>query len=171
MKHEIKPVATFGDLVMVDGYGAHLFAVEAFTYEYHHEPDASFNEVIYDLTCVYGDSGYIIGEQSDITLACRESKSDAFLQAYEPAPTADDNPSWLRSIYFAIGNGGEVEMVRKPTKVAKALTKQERIDGLLDELDAVIQTRELMREIGHVDVVEYERRAVEIKGKLAEVSG
>lgn len=171
MHHEIKPVATFGDLVQVAGYGNHLFAVEAFTYEYHHEPDASFTEVIYDLTCVYGNSGYVIGEQSDVTLACREAKADAFLQAYKPAPTAEDKPSWMRDIYFAIGNGGD-EM-KQPTKVSKvkAPTKQERIDALLDELDAVIQTRELMRDIGHADVAEYERRSDEIKGKLAEVSG
>lgn len=171
MKHEIQPVATFGDLVLCSGYGNNLFAVEAYYYEYYYEPGAEMTEVVYDLTCVYGDSGYIIADQDDVSLACKAEKADVFLQAYEPAPTADDTPSWMRSIYYAIGNGGEVEMVKKPTKVAKALTKQAQIDALLDELDAVIQTRELMREIGHADASEYERRAGEIKGKLAEVSG
>lgn len=163
MIHEIKPVATFGDLVTTEGYGPHLFAVEAFRYEYHHEPHVSFTVLVYDLTCVYGDSGYIIAEQDDLTLACKAEKADAFLKAYEPAPTTTSKPTLMAQIYRAIGNGGERTMTKK--------TKQERIDALLDELDAVIQTRELMREIGHADVAEYERKVDEIKGKLAEISG
>lgn len=173
MKHEIKPVATFSDIVMVSGYGNNLFAVEAYYYEYYYEPDAEMTEVIYDLTCVYGDSGYIIADQDDVTLACKAEKADVFLQAYEPAPTIEDTPTGMRGIYFAIGNGGEIDMQTKPTKVAKVKvpTKQERIDALLDELDAVVQTRGLMQDVGHADAAEYERRADEIKTKLAEVSG
>ena len=114
MIHEIKPVATFGDLVMVDGYGSHLFAVEAFRYEYNYEPYANFTEVVYDLTCVYGDSGYIIGEQEDVTLACKAEKSDAFLKAYKPAQTTVTKPSLMAQIYYAIGNGGASDMATFP---------------------------------------------------------
>lgn len=167
MNHEIKPVATFGDIVQVAGYGTHLFAVDAYTYEYHHEPDETYTEVIYDLTCVYGNSGYIIGEQEDVTLACREAKADAFLQAYKPAPTAEDEPTLLRSIYFAIGNGGEVEMLTKQPKATKKPTKQAKIDTLLDELNDV---RTLMATIGDSDGG-YQRKIDEINSKLAEVLG
>lgn len=177
MKHEIKPVATFHDLVIVKGYGNNLFAVEAYYYEYYYEPGAEMTEVVYDLTCVYGDSGYIIADQSDVTLACKAEKADVFLQAYKPAPTIEDKPTGMRGIYlsidYAIGNGGEQKMTKQPTKVGKAKvpTKQEQIDALLTELDEVIQTRGLMQDIGHADAAEYERRADEIKAKLAEVSG
>lgn len=167
MKHEIKPVATFGDLVLVVGYGAELFAVDEYYYEYRYAPTISEITVVYDLTCVYGDSGYIIADQDDVTLACKAEKADAFLKAYKPASTAGNKPSLMAQVYFAIGNGGTNVMAKKQPK---SPTKQEQIDALLDELDSVIQTRELMREIGHADVAEYERKADEIKGKLAEVT-
>jgi len=164
MQHEIKPVASFGDLVLCAGYGNNLFAVEAYYYEYYYEPGTEMTEVIYDLTCVYGDSGYIIADQDDVTLACRAEKADVFLQAYEPAPTIEDTPTGMRGIYFAIGNGGEQKM----TKVAKVKvpTKQERIDALLDERNIVIETD------GWVVVDEdgyKQRRLDEIDAKLAEL--
>lgn len=163
MKHEIKPVATFNDIVQVAGYGNNLFEVDAFTYEYHHEPDASFTEVIYDLTCVYGDSGYIIAEQDDVTLACKAEFSSVFLQTYNPTPTPEDKPSFMAQIYRAIGNGGD-EM-KKPAKV-KVPTKQQRIDALLDERIIVIETD------GWVSVDEdgyKQRRLDEIDAKIREV--
>lgn len=165
MKHEIKPIATFGDLVTVDGYGNHLFAVDAFTYEYHYEPGSEFTEVIYDLTCVYGNSGYIIGEQEDVKLACKAKKADAFLQAYKPAPTAEDTPTVMRSIYFAIGNGGELEMQPKQPK-AKTPTTRQRIDALLDERNDVLIAAELIGDDGEYK----QRRLNEIDAQLRELT-
>lgn len=167
MQHEIKPVATFGDLVLVAGYGNNLFAVEAYYYEYYYESDAEMTEVIYDLTCVYGDSGYIIADQDDVTLACKAEKADVFLQAYDPAPTIEDMPSWMRGINFAIGNGG-VEMTKKPTKVAKVkvLTKQQRIDALLDEM---INVKTATVAIGDSDG-SYQRRIDAIEAQLKELA-
>lgn len=173
MKHEIQPVATFNDLVQVAGYGNNLFAVEAYYYEYYYEPDAEMTEVIYDLTCVYGDSGYIIADQSDVTLACKAEKADAFLQAYKPAPTAEVMPTGLRGIYFsidyAIGNGGEDDMAstKATVKMAKQPTKHERIDALLDERNIVNETD------GWVSVDEdgyKQRRLDEIDAQLTELA-
>ena len=172
MQHEIKPVATFNDLVHVAGYGNNLFEVEAFTYEYHHEPDSTFAEVIYDLTCVYGDSGYIIGEQDDVTLACEAKYAAIFLQTYEPAPTAEDKPSWLRELYisidYATGNGGVDDMAS--TKAPKQPTKQERIDALLDErivVENVVDTEGWI--IDNEDGYK-QRRLDEIDAKLTELT-
>ncbi|MET3658468.1 hypothetical protein [Sporosarcina psychrophila] len=167
MNHEIKPVATFNDLVNVAGYGNHLFAVEAYYYEYYYEPDAELTEVVYDLTCVYGDSGYIIGDQSDVTLACKAGKADVFLQAYKPAPSAEVMPSWMRGINFAIGNGG-IDMA-KPTKVAKVKvpTKRQRIDALLDERNDVGSTDGF---VPTQDAEYKQRRHDEIDAKLKELT-
>lgn len=167
MKHEIKPVATFGDLVLVAGYGNHLFAVEAYYYEYYYEPDAELTEVVYDLTCVYGDSGYIIGDQSDVTLACRSEKADEFLQAYKPAPTVDDTPTGLRGIYFAIGNGGEVNMA-KQTIVAKIRipSKQEQVDALLDQMSDFTSLKMTLGD----ENGDYQRKIDAIKAQIKEVS-
>lgn len=169
MQHEIKPVATFGDIIMVDGYDGHLFAVDAYDYSYRYEPDCSEVTIIYDLTCVYGNSGYIIAEQDEITLACREEKADAFLQSYKPAPMTGEqrNPSLMSSIFYAIGNGGEEVMtIQQPKVTEKVLTKQQRIDALLDErndvgvLDGFIATQD----------AEYkQRRLDEIDAQLTEL--
>lgn len=174
MKHEIKPVATFNDIVLVAGYGNHLFAVEAYYYEYYYEPDAEMTEVIYDLTCVYGDSGYIIADQDDVTLACKAEKADVFLQAYEPAPTIEDTPTGLRGIYlsidYAIGNGGMDDMASTKAKVKvakeKELTKNERIDALLDMRNDVGSTDGF---ITTQDAEYKQRRLDEIDAQLSEL--
>lgn len=164
MHHEIKPVATWGDIVQVAGYGNHLFAVDAYDYMYRYEPDETYTEILYDLTCVFGDSGYIIGEQDEVTLVCREAKADAFLQAYKPVPTAEDKPSLMAQIYYAIGNGGDTDMASTKATV-KVPTKQAQIDTLLDELNDV---RSIMATIGDSDG-DYQRKIDEINAKLAEV--
>lgn len=168
MNHEIKPVATFNDLVTADGYGSDLFVVEAYYYEYHHEPDGVDVDVVYDLTCVHGSSGYIIAGQDDLTLACRAEKAEEFLQAYKPAPTKPVRPTRLLSeLYYAIGNGG-IDMTKKTAEVAKekVLTKRERIDALLDERNTVGVTD------GWINVADdgyKQRRLDEIDAKIREV--
>ena len=159
MKHAITPIASFGDIVTVVGFGDHLFAVDRYTIEYHYEPDVELCEVIYDLTCVYGDSGYIIGEQADITVVCTADKSEAYLRDYatqEPTYKAD----WLTVTV-------QIDKPKPPTDRRKQAQKQALVDELLDELNDLLTLNAFF---GGKDF-EYAERIARVTGKLKEVSG
>lgn len=156
MKHAITPIASYGDIVRVIGYGDHLFAVEAYTIEYHYEHDHEYCELLYDLTCVYGDSGYIIGEQDDISVVCKADQSHEFLKGMT-APPPVYKADWLTVIID----------VNKPTVSSrKKPTKQQEIDGLLDEL----LTLKTVIDICGTDE-DYAVRFTDVIAKLKEVSG
>ena len=166
MKHAITPIASYGDIVRVVGYGDHLFAVEAYTIEYHYEHDFEYCELLYDLTCVYGDSGYIVGEQDDISVVCKAHESDAFLSGLtttEPTYKAD----WLT---FTVSEGTikpTMQKMQPPTDRRKQAMKQAEIDGLLDELTDLLALHEVF---GGKDLVMAEKIA-RVTGKLKEVAG
>jgi len=168
MKHAITPIASYGDIVRVVGYGDHLFAVEAYTIEYHYEHDFEYCELLYDLTCVYGDSGYIVGEQDDISVVCKAVESDAFLSGLtEAKPKPSHTPDWL-SITFSEGTlKPAIQKAQPPTDRRKQAMKQDEIDGLLDELSDLLALHEVF---GGKDLVMAEKIA-RVTGKLKEVAG
>lgn len=165
MKHAITPIASYGDIVRVVGYGDHLFAVEAYTIEYHYEHDFEYCELLYDLTCVYGDSGYIVGEQDDITFVCPANISEEYLDGLgdaKPTYKAD----WLT---FTVSEGTlkpAIQKAQPPTDRRKQALKQDEIDGLLDELTDLLALHEVF---GGKDLVMAERIA-RVTGKLKEVA-
>jgi len=161
MKHEITPIASFGDLVTVNGYGDHLFAVDSYDICYTYEPDYELTELVYDLTCVYGDSGYIIGEQADVTVMCTEAESEAYLREYKPQ--APKKLGHL-TVNLSITDGGVVA-VNKPKP--KKPSKQTEIDALLDELTDLLTLHAVF---GGKDLV-YAEKIARVTGKLKEVSG
>lgn len=164
MKHAITPIANYGDIVRVVGYGDHLFAVEAYTIEYHYEHDFEYCELLYDLTCVYGDSGYIVGEQDDISVVCKAHESDAFLSGLS-TQTPTYKADWLT---FTVSEGTIKPTLQKPpTDRRKQAMKQDEIDGLLDELSDLLALHEVF---GGKDLVMAEKIA-RVTGKLKEVAG
>lgn len=156
MKHAITPIASYGDIVRANGYGDHLFAVEAYTIEYHYELDHEYCEVLYDLTCVYGDSGYIIGEQSDISVVCKADQSHEFLQGMT-APPPVYKADWLTVI---------IDVNKPAVSQRKQPTKQQEIDALLDEL----LTLKTVIDICGTDE-DYAVRFTDVIAKLKEVAG
>ena len=85
MKHEIKPIASFGDIVKVTGYGDDLFAVDSYIVEYTYEPDSASCEIVYDLTCIIGNVGvFTLAEQADISVVCKAEEANLFLREYKP---------------------------------------------------------------------------------------
>lgn len=166
MKHAITPIASYGDIVRVVGYGDHLFAVEAYTIEYHYEADHEYCELLYDLTCVYGDSGYIVGEQDDISVVCKAHESDAFLSGIT-TQTPTYKADWLT---FTVSEGTikpTLQKAQPPTDRRKQALKQDEIDGLLDELSDLLALHEVF---GGKDLVMAEKIA-RVTGKLKEVAG
>lgn len=166
MKHAITPIANYGDIVRVVGYGDHLFAVEAYTIEYHYEHDFEYCELLYDLTCVYGDSGYIDADQDDISVVCKAVESDAFLKSMSPQ-TPTYKADWLT---FTVSEGTikpTLQKAQPPTDRRKQAMKQTEIDGLLDELSDLLTLHEVF---GGKDFVMAEKIA-RVTGKLKEVAG
>lgn len=166
MKHAITPIASYGDIVRVVGFGDHLFAVEAYTIEYHYEHDFEYCELLYDLTCVYGDSGYIVGEQDDISVVCKAHESDAFLSGIS-TQTPTYKADWLT---FTVSEGTikpTLQKAQPPTDRRKQALKQDEIDGLLDELTDLLTVHEVF---GGKDLVMAEKIA-RVTGKLKELSG
>lgn len=166
MKHAITPIANYGDIVRVVGFGDHLFAVEAYTIEYHYEHDFEYCELLYDLTCVYGDSGYIVGEQDDISVVCKAVESDAFLSGI-----STQTPTYKADrLTFTVSEGTikpTMQKAQPPTDRRKQAMKQTEIDGLLDELSDLIALHEVF---GGKDLVMAEKIA-RVTGKLKEVAG
>lgn len=166
MKHAITPIANYGDIVRVVGFGDHLFAVEAYTIEYHYEHDHEYCELLYNLTCVYGDSGYIVGEQDDISVVCKAHESDAFLSGLS-TQTPTYKADWLT---FTVSEGTikpTLQKAQPPTDRRKQAMKQTEIDGLLDELSDLLALHEVF---GGKDFVMAEKIA-RVTGKLKEVAG
>lgn len=154
----------FGDIVTIDDYPMQYFRINGFqtnTLETENEP--TITEKWLDLSCAH-TGGYTMAFAEEATLVASKEDADAFL-ADKPAPIIEDFGGLALMSIFDF----ERETPIGPPLTSKS--KATQMDELLDELDAVIQTRELMREINHADVAEYERRADEIKAKLAEISG
>lgn len=167
MKHAITPIASYGDIVRVVGYGDHLFAVEAYTIEYHYEHDFEYCELLYDLTCVYGDSGYIVGEQDDISVVCKAHESDAFLSGLTEAKPKSNIGKLTVNLNMSDDGTITVNKPKPPTDRRKQVMKQTEIDGLLDELSDLLTLHEVF---GGKDLVMAEKIA-RVTGKLKEVAG
>jgi hypothetical protein len=171
--NEIKPIATFGDIVTVKGYGNRVFMVEEFTVEYQHHPDGKITpSVIYDLTCPF-TFDYIIGEQADITVVCKAATAHMYISQIEPytpdapvdyeikSPANYENPK-ISEWEFKLEVITPADV--KPKRQSKR-QKQAEIDGLLDELI----TMQTVIDICGSDE-DYAVRIADVKRKLKEAS-
>lgn len=161
MTHEIKPVANFGDLVTVVGFGNRVFMVEAFTIEELNEPSGITPNIVYDLTCPYTFE-FIIGEQTDITVVCKAATAHTYISQIEPytpdAPVDYVKPTYNLQIITP------ADVAPKPKRKTQR-QKQAEIDGLLDELN-VLKT---VIDICGTDE-DYAVRIADVKRKLKEVT-
>lgn len=164
MKHEIEPIASFGDIVKVTGYGDDLFAVESYAVEYNYEPDMASCGIIYDLTCVVGNAGvYTLAEQYDVTVVCKAAESEAYLRDYA-TPKQPKNYDWL-SVNLSVEK--VVNKPKPPTDRRKQAKKQDEIDGLLDKLSDLLTLHALFggKDNGYAEEI------AQVTGKLKEVAG
>lgn len=145
---KMTPVANIGDLVNIAGYANRLFRVDSYTHEFTFERGIEAEDIYYDCSCVSAGE-YTLGAQEDITVVCREGQSAEFLKTYKH-PEIDVIATHLYEELFGnIFEGEAEEMTIKPTtKTAKEPTKQERIDGYLDELINVNNAIELIGDDG-----------------------
>ena len=159
--NEIKPVANFGDLVTVVGYGNRVFMVEAFTIEELNEPRGKTPNVVYDLTCPF-TFDFIIGEQTDITVVCKEASANSYLAQIEPyspnAPTDFEMPTYNLQVITP------ADVAPKPKRKTQR-QKQAEIDGLLDELNVLKTVIEIC---GNDE--DYAVRIADVKRKLKEAT-
>lgn len=150
---ELTPIATFGDLVTIDGFDNRLFRVDSYTHEIYYERNEVFEEVIYDCHCVI-TAEYMLAMQVDITIVSKEAQAEEYLRNYEMPMVKPLNTVEVEVVL----NKPTVTKVKKPTK-------QARIDALLDERLNVMQAQVFMAdEAGY-----YARRIDEIDAKIREV--
>lgn len=168
---KMTPVARLGDLVNIAGYANRLFRVDSYTHEFTFERGIEAEDIYYDCSCVSAGE-YTLGAQEDITVVCREGKTAEFLKTYKH-PEIDVAATQLYEKLFGnIFEGEAEEMTINPIKTtvkkAKEPTKQELIDGYLDELINVNNAIELIGDGG--DLAYYGARIAGILAGLAEVT-
>lgn len=166
---KMTPVARIGDLVNINGYANRLFRVDTYTHEFTFERGIESEDIYFDCTCVTAGE-YTLGAQEDVTVVCREGQTEEFLKTYEH-PEIDVIATELYENLF--GNiFEEAEDMTKQVitvKAPKELTKQEKIDGYLDELINVNNAIELIGDEGG-EYAYYGARKAGILAGLAEVS-
>lgn len=161
-KHnEIKPTASFGDLVTVKGYGNRVFTVESFVYEELNERNGITPNIVYDLTCPFSGDFYI-SEQADVTVVCKEAESTRYLSQIDP-PALDAPIDYVKPTYkLQVITPDDV--APKPKRQSKR-QKQAEIDGLLDELIGV----QTVVDMCGIDA-EYEAMIADIQRRLREAT-
>lgn len=133
---------SFGDLIHVDGYDNRPFFVDCWTVETIHEPESTWTEVWFDITCAHTGE-YMMAELNDITRICGADQADDYLM-YHTAPMPKFDVGKL-TINFDINEyrKEDAEMNRKPTQRELSSQEAERrkqarkeragqIDNLLD---------------------------------------
>lgn len=157
MNPKLKPAATIGDIVTIDGYGRRLFRVDGYTHEFMYDEDGANEDIWYDVSCVItGD--YTIGAHDEVKFVCEAKYAETYIAAY-------DHPA-LEPL-----NGGltmnfiDVPAPIPPPKPRIRTKVQTQIDALLDEMN---DTRSLIETIGDADG-EYARKISEIQTKLREL--
>lgn len=142
---KMTPVANIGDLVNISGYANRLFRVDSYTHEFTFERGIESEDIYYDCTCVSAGE-YNLGAQEDITVVCREGQSAEFLKTYKH-PEVDVIASDIFEGLFLNMTWGAEDVI-KPIKATvtktKEPTKQELIDGYLDDLINVSNAIELI---------------------------
>lgn len=187
MTHKGQPKFKLGDRIAIAGLPYKSFEIFAVHLDYYMDADNEYYDGYYDCYCEQ-DGEYYYAEDEDITLISRPDKVDydkikrksekawdgvnADIQKEMDREEVSDN---LRNIFIDISDAlneaidKEEELLRRN----RELTKQERIDLLLDELNDV---DELIRMFGdHEDDDKQDRRYVlrraEIYAKLQELTG
>ena len=166
LNRNIQPKASVGDLVNVAGYANRVFTVEETAVTFRKNEDTEYSEVVYDLTCPFTFE-YIIAEEAEVTIVCKEADSDDYLTQIEPhndiellAPLDFErkpiNADWL--INLTTITPADVAPKRKPTRRAV-------IDGLLDELI----TLQIVVDVCGTDE-DYAVRITDVKAKLKELA-
>ncbi|MBS4195384.1 hypothetical protein [Lederbergia citri] len=153
---------TFGDLILVEGYGDEPFFVDSWSVETHYTPDETWTETWYDVVSAH-TGAYSMAELNDITRICGAEAADDYLKSHADIP--------IENITKEVGSMfGYEPKNRKPSRNpeldrqrAKA-KKDSEIDRLLTELGDYMA---LYRTFGDA---EYGRKVDEVKRKLAEVA-
>ena len=159
-KHGIE----FGDLVHVDGYDNRPFFVDGWTVETIYEPDTTWTETWFDITCAWTGE-YMMAELADIKRICGAEAADDYLTyhatpientigmemddmfGYEPYEPKKKQPS----------RNPELEKQREDERMKK------QVDKLLDDYNDAMALAEVIEE----DADKYREQAVDILGRLA----
>lgn len=157
MNPKLKPVATIGDIVTIEGYARRLFRVDGYTHEFMYDEDGANEDLWYDVSCVItGD--YTIGAHDEVKLVCKAEYSDQFIAEYQHPEMTPLNSGL--EIVFTMETEAPAEVAPPKPKIRTKV--QTQIDELLDELN---DKRSLIATIGDADG-EYARQISEVQTKL-----
>lgn len=150
-------IANIGDIVSIEGEELGVFQVESWSHQVDYQPDYIDELIMYDVTDLRTHQ-FFIAFQEDISVICRADKADEYLRnlglsrGFDVGDLTIDISAWQ---YL----GKEDESLSKPIE----LTKQERIDRLLDEIN---DYADLIRNFGDEDG-EYQELIDSAKRRLA----
>lgn len=142
---KMTPVANIGDLVNINGYANRLFRVDSYTHEFTFERGIESEDIYYDCTCVSAGE-YNLGAQEDITVVCRADDTAEFLKTYEHPEVDVIALDIFENMFVNMTWGAEdvIQPIKATVAKTKEPTKQELIDGYLDELINVNNAIELI---------------------------
>src|SRR5699024_1377954 len=150
-------IANIGDIVSIEGEELGVFQVESWSHQVDYQPDYIDELIMYDVTDLRTHQ-FFIAFQEDISVVCRADKADEYLRNLGISGGFS-----VGDIAIDIGNMSfsreEDESLSKPIE----MTKQERIDRLLDEIN---DYADLIRNFGDEDG-EYQKRIDSAKRRLA----
>lgn len=150
-------IANIGDIVSIEGEELGVFQVESWSHQVDYQPDYIDELIMYDVTDLRTHQ-FFIAFQEDISVVCRADKADEYLRNLGISGGFS-----VGDIAIDIGNMSfsreEDESLSKPIE----MTKQERIDRLLDEIN---DYADLIRNFGDEDG-EYQERISSAKRRLA----
>ncbi len=133
----LKNIANIGDIITVEGYELGIFQVESWTHEVDYQPDYIDETIIYDVTDMRNHQ-FLLAFQDDISVVCRADKADEYLRNLgigNDIPKLDYgymiDPVWAHIESMSSLREEAEAMANKP----KEITKEERIDRLLDEIN------------------------------------
>lgn len=157
-------IANIGDIVSIEGEELGVFQVESWSHQTDYQPDYIDELIMYDVTDLRTHQ-FFIAFQEDISVICRADKADEYLRnlglsglSLEPDYSYMFDPVW-HYIENKSFSREEDESLSKPIE----LTKQERIDRLLDEIN---DYADLIRNFGDEDG-EYQELIDSAKRRLA----
>ncbi len=160
-KHDI----TFGDLVHVDGYDNRPFFVDRWTEETIHEPESTYTEVWFDITCAHTGE-YMMAELSDIKRICGAEAADDYL-TYHATPIENTNGMEVDDMY---GYEPFEPKKKRPSRNPELEKHREeerlkaQVDKLLDDYNDAMALAEVIPE----DAEKYREKAGRILAKLTE---
>lgn len=161
-----KPDFHFGDLVMVGGYGARIFQVDAYSKMYYYSPEIEYDDLTYELTAV--DNGeFLIADEEDMALVADAGQADEYLRA---------NPSAEVRYLYGVDYAERVSVMKAkepPKPTAKELSSQEAERRKQERKEKAAQIDNLLdmrRWYAASDALDAGERIAEIDGELRKVS-